>query len=963
MIGKHGKSIGWNTIAIILTLYAAVAFFQTDTTDAREARSLAGTWRFRADLENEGLTERCFEQVPSQKIDLPGSMQENGYGDDVTVETAWTGQIVDQSWFTAEKYEPYRRTDNIKVPFWLTPVKHYVGPAWYQKEIHIPGKWNAKRIVLFLERCHWATQVWVDPDVHRESVGSNNSLSVPHEYDLGVLGKGRHTLTICVDNTVKVGVGVNAHSVSDHTQTNWNGIIGDIELRAYDDVRIADVQVYPDIEHRDARVRVTIANSGGESNAGTLTLQATSFNSDRKHKVAETSVLFAMEDVNQTVEVGYAMGDDVLLWDEFSPNLYRLKVSIEGKNFKDERTVVFGMREFTTQGTQFALNGRKTFLRGTLECCIFPLTGYPPMDVKAWRKVLAAAKAHGLNHLRFHSWCPPEAAFLAADEMGVMYHIECAAWTNSGPTIGDGAPIDEWIYAESDRILKAYGNHPSFCMLAYGNEPAGGRQKEYLGKLVEHWKGKDRRRVYTSGAGWPIIPENDYHSTPGPRGHQWGAGLASRFNAEDLTTDFDYADFVKDYPVPIVSHEIGQWCVYPNFDEIKKYKGVLKAKNFEIFRDSLDAHGMLDLARDFLIASGRLQTILYKEEIEAALRTPGFGGFQLLDLHDFPGQGTALVGVLDPFWEYKGYVKPAEYRRFCRETVPLLRMAKCVWTNDETFEGQVQIAHFGPAPIKNAVVRWQVRCADERPVVSGQFPVQDILLGNDNRVGAIELDLSQAQAPTKLVIAVDIEGTDYGNSWDIWVYPGRVDPPAAQNVLIVEHLDVNALRALREGRNVLLMPNPENVASDVPAGFTTIFWNTQWTNGQPPHTLGVLCDPEHPALSSFPTEFHSNWQWQDLIRNSKAMVLDAFGAELEPIVQVIDDWNRNRKLGLVFEGAVGDGKLLVCSIDLRTDIEKRPAARQMLRSLLSYMDSGAFQPELTLQVETLDGLLKKQSWQ
>ncbi|HPC94764.1 MAG TPA: hypothetical protein PLU87_07485 [Sedimentisphaerales bacterium] len=956
MLGKRGQPVDWNRIVTTLTLCAVFASCQTS---AQEARSLAGTWRFRADLENKGLTERCFEQVPSQKIDLPGSMQENGYGDDVTVETAWTGQIVDQSWFTAEKYEPYRQPDNIKVPFWLTPVKHYVGPAWYQKEIHIPGKWNAKRIVLFLERCHWETQVWVDG----RSVGTNNSLSAPHEYDLGVLGKGRHILTICVDNTVKVGVGVNAHSVSDHTQTNWNGIIGDIELRAYDDVRIDDVQVYPDVEHREAKVRVTIVNPSGQRKAGILTLQATGFNSNRKHKVAETSVLFATADANPTVEVDYAMGDDVLLWDEFSPNLYRLAISIKGRDFRDERTVVFGMREFTTQGTQFAVNGRKTFLRGTLECCIFPLTGYPPMEVKAWRKVLAAVKAHGLNHLRFHSWCPPEAAFLAADEMGVMYHIECAAWTNSGPTLGDGAPIDEWIYAESDRILKAYGNHPSFCMLAYGNEPAGDHQKEYLGKLVEHWKGKDPRRVYTSGAGWPILPENDYHSTPGPRGHQWGAGLASRFNAEDLTTDFDYADFVTDYPVPIVSHEIGQWCVYPNFDEIKKYKGVLKAKNFEIFRDSLAAHGMLDQARDFLIASGRLQTILYKEEIEAALRTPGFGGFQLLDLHDFPGQGTALVGVLDPFWESKGYVKPAEYHRFCSETVPLLRMPKCIWTDHETFEGQVQVAHFGPAPIQSAVVRWQVQCADGRPMVCGRFPAQDILLGSDNRIGVIQLDLSQAQAPTKLVIAVEIEGTGYGNSWDVWVYPGRIDPPAARNVLIVEHLDINALRALREGRNVLLMPHPENVASDVPAGFTTIFWNTQWTNGQPPHTLGILCDPKHPALASFPTEFHSNWQWQDLIRNSKAMVLDTFPAKLKPIVQVIDDWNRNRKLGLVFEGAVGDGKLLVCSIDLRTDLEKRPAARQMLRSLLDYMDSAAFQPELTLQVETLDGLLKKQSWQ
>jgi hypothetical protein len=545
----------------------------------------------------------------------------------------------------------------------------------------------------------------------------------------------------------------------------------------------------------------------------------------------------------------------------------------------------------------------------------------------------------------------------------MMYQIECACWTNSGPTIGDGAPIDKWIYAEGDRILKAYGNHPSFCMLAYGNEPAGSHQREYLGKLVNYWKAKDPRRVYTSAAGWPIIPENDYDSTPGPRGHQWGAGLKSRFNAEDLTTDFDYTDFIEKYSVPIVSHEIGQWCVYPNFDEIKKYKGDLKAKNFEIFRNSLEQHGMLDQAHDFLIASGKLQTILYKEEIETALRTPGFGGFQLLDVHDFPGQGTALVGVLDPFWEYKGYVKAEEYHRFCNETVSLLRMPKCVWTNDETFEGQVQVAHFGPAPIEGAVVRWQVQCVKGQPMLSGQFPAQDIAIGNDNRVGTIELDLSRAVAPAKLVIAVDIEGTDYRNSWDVWVYPHRIDPPTSRNIVITRQLDIEALRALREGKSVLMMPDPQNVVSDVPPGFTTIFWNTQWTNGQPPHTLGILCDPEHPAFSSFPTEFHSNWQWQDLIRNSKAMILDDFPGKLDPIVQVIDDWNRNRKLGLIFEGAIGEGKLLVCGIDLRTDLDKRPVARQMLRSLLNYMDSPAFKPKVRLQVEAVDGLLKKHSWQ
>ena len=953
-MGPYLRSFNLKVTSLILATYVVLG---CGLAHGQDSRSLAGKWRFQSDPQRKGQSEQWFAKFLGQTIKLPGSMPENGYGDDVTVETEWTGGIVDKSWFTAPKYAPYREPDNIKVPFWLTPVKHYVGPAWYQRDIAIPRRWDNKRIVLFLERCHWKTQVWIDG----QPVGSRDSLSTSHEYDLGILGRGEHTLTLCVDNTVQVGVGVNAHSVSDHTQSNWNGIVGDIELRAYDTVRIADVQVYPDLDQRKAKVRVEIAQADKRERQGVLTLQAKSFNARRGHSVPEKDIEFALDEETQVVEVDYEMGDDVLLWDEFAPNLYRLAVSIAGNDFEDERDVTFGMREFGAEGTQFTINGRKTFLRGTLECSIFPLTGYPPTDVKDWREVLKAAKAHGLNHLRFHSWCPPEAAFVAADEMGVIYQIECAAWTNSGPTLGDGLPIDQWIYAEGDRILKAYGNHPSFCMLAYGNEPAGKNQKAYLGKLVDYWQQKDPRRLYTSGAGWPIIPESDYHSTPGPRGHQWGAGLKSRFNAGALTTDFDYRPFVRQHDVPIVSHEIGQWCVYPNFDEIKKYKGVLKAKNFEIFQESLEAQGMLDQADDFLIASGKLQTILYKEEIEAALRTDGFGGFQLLDLHDFPGQGTALVGVLDPFWEYKGYVKAKEYHRFCSETVPLLRMPKCVWTDDETFEGQIEIAHFGAAPLTDATIAWQIEYTQGGRIAAGQLAGQTVPVGSTTGMARILLDLAKVEAPAQLRVTVEIEGTDYGNSWDLWVYPRQVEVAPPAEVIVAPQWNELVIEALNQGGKVMLLAPPQAIASDVPAGFTTIFWNTQWTNGQPPHTLGILCDPKHGALADFPTEFHSNWQWWDLVAHSRAMILDDLDGKLEPIVQVIDDWNTNRKLALAFEAKVGAGKLFVCSMDLQTDLDQRPVARQMRRSLLRYMGSSRFKPRVDLAPDEVRGLFRQRT--
>ncbi|MHC4315997.1 MAG: discoidin domain-containing protein, partial [Planctomycetota bacterium] len=623
--------------------------------------------------------------------------------------------------------------------------------------------------------------------------------------------------------------------------------------------------------------------------------------------------------------------------------------------FYDSKTVTFGMRKFGTKGTQFTINNRLTFLRGTLECSIFPLTGYPDMSVEGWVRIFRIAKAHGLNHMRFHSWCPPEAAFQAADRMGFMLHVECPAWT----TIGDGKPIDKFIYAEGDRILKAYGNHPSFCMLAYGNEPGGRNQKRFLGDLVNYWKQKDPRRVYTSAAGWPIIPESDFHSTPAPRGHQWGSGLKSRFNANPPETVTDYGSIIQNYDVPVVSHEIGQWCVYPNFKEIKKYTGVLRPRNFEIFRDSLADHHMLEKADDFLMASGKLQALLYKEEIESALRTPGFGGFQLLDIHDFPGQGTALIGILDPFWGSKGYIEPEEHNRFCSETVPLLRMKKRTWTTVETFTADAEIAHFGPAPIQNAVITWSINEPGGREVASGKFPSRTIPIGSGIQLGKIELPLADVRMPAQLSVTVSVKDTPYTNNWDIWVYSDVPYWAPPEGIIIADHLDDQVIKALDAGKNVLLMPPLEEIDSDIPAGFTTIFWNTQWTRKQPPHTLGLLCNPKHPALSKFPTQFHSNWQWWDLVTKSKFMVLDDFPPDLHPIVQVIDDWNTNRKLGLIFEAKVGRGKLLVCSINLR-NLEKRPAALQMHYSLIHYMwHSNRFAPRHSVEIELIRSLFRK----
>jgi hypothetical protein len=917
---------------------------------------LSGDWEFELDPDDRGDPEAWHSRQLRDRLHLPGSLQAQGFGEDVSVDTEWTGSIIDDSWFREPRYEPYRQPGNLKVPFWLQPVKHYQGAAWYARTIEIPPDWQGQRITLTLERPHWETRVWLD----EREIGRRDSLSTPHAYDLGGVTPGTHRLSIRVDNRMLVNVGPNAHSVSDHTQTNWNGVIGRIELSAGSPVWLEDIQVYPDVARKSARVAARLGNALARAGRARLSIQAQPVQAAPASIPEPVAVDIDLEAGGALVELDCRLGDQAQLWDEFNPALYTLTAEIDadvaGQRYSDRRSTTFGLREVHVDGTQLAINGRKIFLRGTLECCIFPLTGYPPTDEAAWRRIIQICQAHGLNHLRFHSWCPPEAAFRAADELGMYYQIECASWANQGASIGEGAPLDAWLYQEGERIIAAYGNHPSFIMMAYGNEPAG-EIETYLGKWVAYWKQRDPRRVHTSGAGWPVLPENDYHNIPAPRIQAWGQGLKSRINDQPPETRTDYSDYVRDLNAPIVSHEIGQWCVYPNFAEIAKYTGVLKAKNFEIFRDQLEAQHMGDQAHDFLIASGKLQTLCYKEDIESALRTPGFAGFQLLDLHDFPGQGTALVGVLDPFWDSKGYVTPEQYRRFCNSTVPLARLAKRYWRASEKLTAEIEIAHYGPEPLADATIEWKLVDGAGAPVSAGALPAATIVSGGAQRLGSIEASLASCAPARKYTLVVSVAGTPFENDWDVWVFADRLDAAAHGDIAIADRLDDAVLAQLEQGGKVLLLPRAEQVRSESQIGFSSIFWNTAWTRNQAPHTLGILCDPRHPAFAEFPTESHSNWQWWELIHGSAAMPLDRLPADLRPLVQPIDTWFENRRLGLLFEARVGQGKLLVCSIDLRSDLENRLVARQMRHSLLRYMHSEQFEPQHMLALDAIRAIL------
>ena len=930
---------------------------------ARQTIPLAGTWQFALDPENVGVDRQWFARRLDDTVQLPGTTDENHKG------IKKDEQCIDR----------------------LSRVWYWKGPAWYQRRVTIPNAWKDKRVTLLLERSKH-TRVWVDETF----CGWEDTLSAPQVFDVtGAMAPGKHTITVLVDNARLPPVGP-SHAVDERTQTNWNGIIGRMELRATDLVWIDDVQVYPDAGKREARVRVVVGNITGKAASGQLSVGCARYTVAAPATFNTHSLEVKAPEQENVVEFTYRPGDDVPLWNEFQPAMLCLTLDLEttagGRPYHDQQSVRFGMRDFTTDRNRLTINGRTLFLRGKLDCCFFPLTGYPPMDKAGWLRVLSIAKSYGINHYRFHSWCPPEAAFEAADEVGVYFQAELpnkrsgfnapeseeAAYHNIDrldlKSTGTKVALYDYGKREGELIFKAYGNHPSFVMFALGNELG---RNQGMFDLVAHFRQIDPRRLYAQGSNnvhWnPSLAEGDDFWVTCKTGKTLpvrGAFFQGDYPNPHIehrspSTMVDFSESIAGVPVPVVSHENGSFQVSPDFREIPKYTGVTRARNLEIFRERLRKAGMLDQAHDFVRASGALSVICHREDIEASLRTPGFGGFQLLDLQDFPGQGTALVGMLNVFMESKGLITPEAWRQFCCETVPLLRMKKYTWTTGETFIGRVQVAHYGPAELPDARVTWTVTGSDGKKVAVGAFDPVTIEQGKVFEIDMFALPLGEIAAPQKLTITVAVEGATYRNDYAIWVFPPKVDTRVPSGVMVTDSFTAAATQEhLGAGGKVLLLPKLDQLPHSIKGSFQTDFWCFPMFRRAAesrkievaPGTLGFLCDPKTPALAEFPTEFHSNWQWWHLVKNSRPIILDDTPAGYRPIVQAIDNFERNHKLGLIFETRVGRGGLLVCAIDLLAQQDK-PEARQLLHSLLRYLDSAAFAPKAELDADLWKKLL------
>lgn len=432
--------------------------------------------------------------------------------------------------------------------------------------------------------------------------------------------------------------------------------------------------------------------------------------------------------------------------------------------------------------------------------------------------------------------------------------------------------------------------------------------------------------------------------------------MENAFDRFPPETAGDYRETLAGISIPVVSHEVGQWSIYPDLREIASYTGVLRPLNFEAARESLTGKGMLGQSADFLRASGTFATRLYREEIERALRTPGFGGFQLLDLHNYPGQGTSLVGTLNVFWKSKGLITPENYKRYCAPVVVLARLKSYVWQTNDTLLGSVDVANYGEGDLRNVTPYWALRDSRGVKLAGENFPTNSISQGGVQEIGKFNVGLSKVPAPQKLTLEAGIESSHVTNSWELWLYPSEVDDTAPAEVVLSEN-PAEAIQQAAAGASVVLLAFGHLKDPD-PIRFPTPFWSVLWFGGSP-KSMGILCNPRHPALAAFPTEDYSTWQWWELTSSTtkaQAVRLNWTDQDYRPIVQVIDHAFRNDKLGAVFEFKVGSGKLLICTLDLSTNLHERVVARQLRHSLKLYAGSPSFGPTATVEAKQMSDI-------
>lgn len=794
------------------------------------------------------------------------------------------------------------------------------------------------------------------------------SISTRHVFEVTDAIRKDSELTLLSDNSYP-GLPHDAITYSsaatDETQTNWNGILGYLRLRTENQVFLDDIRVYPIKNLLSVKMKLYVGNSY----SGTIRVHCDALQEDAVIQVSTS------EAVTELCLDGLKLKENVRRWDLDEGNLYELSVSMERGEAKK---AVFGVRDFGDDGRgRLAVNGRTIFLRSEANCAEFPETGYPPMTVEAWKDILERYRSYGVNCVRFHSHCPPEAAFTAADQIGMLMQPELSHWNPR-----DAFEADEsWRYYRTElvQILDMLANHPSFVMLSLGNElHAGPKGHERMRMLLRLAQETDSTRLYADASNRHygaigcdemsgFYTASDFYDWK-LRGASANRQGYINNHYPDAQTNYNAAmdHLRKEYAKPVFSFEVGQFEVLPDFDELALFRGISDPANLRLIQERVESQGLTEIWKKYVEATGELARICYREEVEAVMRTGEMSGISLLGLQDFPGQGTALVGMLNSHLQPKPYhfAQPENFRSFFTDQLPLVLLPRYTWVNTEKLSARVQIANFGKRDLcgmpeyalsLQTMDQKGYSCADgvrrSAELVRGTLSHVNCPAGTLTDAGILEIDLKGLSLgkPVRLNLTIQLEGIS--NLYPIWVYP-QIMPQCPGDIYETQWLDPEAKKVLKNGGKVYLTPpsTKEALPFSIQAQFTTDFWSVG-TFAEQEGAMGQLIDDAHPLFEGFPTEFHTNWQWWPMA-SQRAVILPK---RYQAVIAEMDSYAFLRPMAQLLECRCGGGKLMFSSMGLQ-DLQRYPEARALLDAIYCYMESEKFAPEQMIDVSEIERL-------
>ena len=873
-------------------------------------------------------------EIPGQSgaLRLPGTLDESGIGFPDDPKKQWKVDEVARIGF-------YREGDPIVTR--LTRKHTFEGQAKISRIINLKVP-EGKRLFIDVERArHLRLRV------NGEEIPPYDPPSISTPYVFEVTGKlcGDDQIIFLSDNSYPGwprDAMVYSSAASDETQTNWNGLLGYFLLRAEEQNFIERVRVYPDGEVVNVCVDVDAARDWeGEVRLSSDALEGGTIQAREHVKAGRRELWFTR--LNLRLD-----GKD---WDIDEGNLYDLTVTLDGM---ESKTVSFGVRDFGARNGYLMLNGRRFFLRGEANCAVFPETGYPPMDKESWKAILQKYRDYGVNCMRFHSHCPPEAAFAAADEMGMLMQPELSHWDPEHAFAT--AEARAYYKAEFLGILDMLASHPSFVMLTFGNElQADEAGHVFMDELLKAGWERDRTRLYANasnchyGALGPD-PQSDFFTTTDIPGHHLRATSAECrgwLNQEGPDFRVDYqagAEKIKEQSgQPFFSFEVGQYEVLPDFDEISLYQGVTSPENLKHIQKKVRAAGMEADWKRQVEATGELSLLCYRAEVEAALRTAGYSGISLLGLQDFPGQGTALVGMMNAHLQSKpfAFAKPERFRAFFRDSLPLALLPRFTYTVGETLTAEIKMAHYGKSAL-SGTPEWTLQ--GKTYAREGKLPFAEVWPGELTALGTLSVPLTGLEEAEKLTLTLRFCGCE--NTYPIWVYPDE-HPVCPETVYECRTLDERAKEVLAQGGNVFLAPDatPEALPRSIKTQFSTDFWSV-CTFPTQAGGMGQLIDEKHPIFRDFPTDSHTDWQWWHMAVQ-RAVILPE---RIRAIITEMDSYAFLRPMAKLFECRCGGGRLLFSTLNLH-HLQQHPEARALLQSIYRYMASDEFQPDQVLSPE------------